>query len=149
MLWCIVCGIFSCGKHIHKAFVCPSVCPSLCEHIPSPITMVCCQIIRNTYCLWRPNCQGHMSIFKVTQAKKNLVKRVNFRVFGHFLENPGGKGMTFGMLMYLEHLFRFPSRFVDFTNICGVFFTQWSSSNLEVPDIFLRTHRTNGLKFAC
>ena len=34
---------------------------------------------------------------------KNLVKRVNFRVFGHFLENRGGKGLKFGMLMYPDH----------------------------------------------
>ena len=30
-------------------------------------------------------------------------KRVNFRVFGHFLENRGGKGLKFGMLMYPDH----------------------------------------------
>ena len=53
-----------------KAFVFPSVCPSLCEYVPSLITMVRYQMIRNTYCLWRPNFQGHMSNFKVTQAKK-------------------------------------------------------------------------------
>ena len=85
-----------------KAFVFPSASPSLCEHVPSLITMVGYQMIRNTYCLWRPNFQGHMSNFKVTQAKIS-VKRVNFTVFGHFLENSGGKGLKFGMLMYPDH----------------------------------------------
>ena len=47
--------------------VCLSVCPSLCEHVSSPITMVLYQMIRNTYCLWLPNFQGHMANFKVTQ----------------------------------------------------------------------------------
>ena len=27
-------------------------------------------MIRNNYCLWLPNFQGHMANFKVTQAKK-------------------------------------------------------------------------------
>ena len=49
-----------------------------------------------------PNSQGHVSNFKVTQAK-DLVKRVNFRVFGHFMENRGGKDLKFGMLMYRDH----------------------------------------------
>ena len=50
--------------------VCLSVCPSLCEHVSSPITLVLYQMIRNTYCLWLPNFQGHTANFRVTQATK-------------------------------------------------------------------------------
>ena len=65
-------------------------------------------MIRNTYWLWLPNFQGHMANFKVTQAKKNLVKRVKLRVFGHFLENAWGKGLKYRMLMYPDHLIKSP-----------------------------------------
>ena len=86
--------------------VCLSDCPSLCEHVSSPITLVRYQIIRNTYCFWLPNFQGHMANFKVTQAKKNLVKRVKSRVFGHFLENAWDKCLKYHMLLYPDHLIR-------------------------------------------
>ena len=32
----------------------------------------------------------------------------------------GDKGLKFGMLMYPDHLFRFSSRSVDFTNFGGI-----------------------------
>ena len=49
-----------------------------------------------------------MENFKVTQAKKNLVKRVKLRIFGHFLENAWGKGLKYRMLMYPDHLIKSP-----------------------------------------
>ena len=92
----------------YRMSVCPSVCPSLCEYVSSSITLVLYHMIRCTYCLSLPNFQGHMVNFKVTQAKKNLVKRVKLRVFGHFLENAWGKGLKYRMLMYPDHLIKSP-----------------------------------------
>ena len=112
--------------------VCLSVCPSLCEHVSSPITLVLYQMIRNTYCFWLPNFQGHMANFKVIQAKKNLVKRVKSRAFGHFLENAWGKGLKYHMLLYPDHLIRFWSQSVDFTNFGGIL-TQWNILNVWFP----------------
>ena len=61
VLWCVVYVILHCGKLSVRL----SVCPSLCEHVSSPITLVLYQMIRNTYCLWLPNFQGHIANFKV------------------------------------------------------------------------------------
>ena len=127
---CVVCGIFSCGKHIHKRLCLSarlSVCLSLCEHVSTPIILVFHQMVRNTYCLWFPNFQGHMSNFEVTQAKN-----FKFRVFWHFLENALGKGLECGMLMYSDHLIRFWSRSVDLSNFGGILI-QWNSSILWFP----------------
>ena len=127
------------------ASVCLSVCPSLCGHVSSPIILVLYQMIRNTYCFWLPNCQGHMANFKVTQAKKKLVKRVKSRVFGHFLENAWGKGLKYHMLLYPDQIIRFWSQSVDFTNFGGIL-TQWKISNVWFP-IWWRTHDISGQKF--
>ena len=129
VLWCVVYVILRCGK---LPPVCLSVCPSLCEHVSSPITLVLYQMIRNAYCLWLPNFQGHMANFKVTQAKKNLVKWVKSRVFGHFLKNAWGKGLKYHVLLYPDHLIRFWSRSVDFTNFGGIL-TQWNFWNVWFP----------------
>ena len=69
VLWCVVYVNLRCGKlsaHL-------SVCPSLCEHVSSPITLVLYQMIRNTYCLWLPNFQGHVAKLMVTQAKTRQI----------------------------------------------------------------------------
>ena len=105
VLWCVVCH--SSLRQTARPSVCLSVCPSLCEHVSSPITLVLYQMIRNTYCFWLPNFQGHNAIFNATQAKQRLVKRVKSRVFGHFLENAWGKGLRYHMLLYPDHLIRF------------------------------------------
>ena len=123
--------------------VCLSVCPSLCEHVSSPITLVLNQMIRNTCCFWLPNFQGHMTNFKVTQAKKKLVKRVKSRVFGHFLENARGKGLKYHMLLYPE---------LDFDH--GLLFLLiwvafWLNETFQMCGfrIWWRTHDSSGLKF--
>ena len=41
-------------------------------------------MIRNTYCLWLLNFQGHMANFKVTQAKKNPSETAQIKGFREF-----------------------------------------------------------------
>ena len=41
-------------------------------------------MIRNTYCLWLPNFQGHVANFKVTQAKKKLSETGQIKGFRAF-----------------------------------------------------------------
>ena len=137
VLWCVVYVILRCGKLSVCLSVCLSICPCLCEHVSSPITSVLYEMIRNTYCLWLPNFQGHMANFKVTQAKKT-VKRVKLMVFGHFLENAWGKGLKYHMLLYPDHLIRFWLRSVDFTNFDGIL-NQWNISNVWFPYLMENT----------
>ena len=68
-----------------NTFVCRPVCLSVSLTVRlsqpkrtclSPITTILNQFIRNTYHLWQPYFQGHLSNFKVTQPN-NLVKRPN------------------------------------------------------------------------
>ena len=99
VLWCVVYVLFSCGNHIHerpclsvRLSVCPSICSSLCEHVSSPITLVLYQMIRNTYCLWLPNVQGHIANFKVTQAKKKLSETSQIKGFRAFSGERTGEG---------------------------------------------------------
>ena len=104
----------------------PSVCLFVCLSQPlwacfiTDYLATYYQMIRNTYCFWLPNIQGHMANFKVTQAKKNPVKRIQSRVFEHFLENAWGKGLECHILLYPDHRIRFWSRSVDFTNFGGI-----------------------------
>ena len=141
VLWCVVYAILRCGKLPVRL----SVCPSLCEHVSSLITLVLYHMIRNTYCLWLPNFQGHMANSKVTQAKKPS-ETVTFRVFGHFLENAWGNGLKYHMLLYPDHLFIFWSRSVDFTNFGGIL-TPWNISNVWFPYLMENAWQYNGLKF--
>ena len=67
-------------------YICPSISPSLSEYISSLITMIFYHINVNTYYLWLPQFQGHLSNFKVIEAK-SLLKHVKFGVSG---EHMGG-----------------------------------------------------------
>ena len=110
-----------------NTLVCPSACPSLCGHISSPIIMTFCHIIGNAHPLWLPSFQGHMSNFKVTQAKK-LMEQVKFVDSGHFQKNAWKKWPAY---ISWPELIRSWSQSIYFPNF-DAFLTWWNGSNLYV-----------------
>ena len=134
VLWCVVYVIFSCDKHIHKR-PCLSVSLSVCPSVPAFASTFRHRLLWNLI-IWleTPTVCGS-KIFKViwqisrSHRPQNLVKRVKLSVFRYVLENAWGKGLKYCMLMYPDHLIRFWSRSVDFTNFGGIL-TQWNISNV-------------------
>ena len=128
VLWCVVYVILRCGKLSVRL----SVCPSLCEHVSSPITSVLYQMIRNTYCFGSQIFKVIRQILRSHRPKTKLVKRVKSGGFGHFLVNAWGKGLKYHKLLHPDHLIRFWSRSVDFTNFGGIL-TPRNISNVWFP----------------
>ena len=131
----MVCSI--CQSSLRQT-VRPSVCLSVCLSVPAFASMFHHRLpwyfIR---WLETPTAFGSQ-IFKViwqilrSHSPKKLVKRVKSMVFVHFLENAWRKGLKYHMLLYPDHLIRFWSRSVDFTNFGGIL-TQWNISNVWFP----------------
>ena len=91
VLWCVVCGILAAASISIKASVCLPVCPSVSAFANSFHYRLPWYVIR-----WFETACGSQ-IFEVicqisrSHSPKNFVKRVKFRVFGHFRENAWGR----------------------------------------------------------
>ena len=113
LCFCHLFGVMVCSvcMPFFAAANCPPVClsvrPSLCERVSSPITLVLYQMIRNTYCLWLPNFQGHMAISRSHRPQKpSETGRIQgFRVFSG--ERMGGNSLKYRTLLYPDHLIIF------------------------------------------
>ena len=136
-----------------NALVCPSVCLSVRPSVPA-FASTFHHRLPWYFIRWleTPTACGSQ-MFKVIlqisrshRPKKSLVKRAKLRVFGHFLENARGKGLKYRMLMYPDHLIRFWSRSVDFTNFVGIL-THWNMSHAWYP--YLMENAVMAWNLAC
>ena len=87
-----------------------------------------------------------MANFKVTQAK-HPSETCQIKGFRAFSGERMGKGLKYDMLLYLDHLIRYWSQSVDFTNFDILGF--WLNETFQMCGfrIWWRTHDSSGLKF--
>ena len=133
VLWCVVTSFFAAAN-------CPSVCLSVCLSQPLPacfITDYLCTLSddKKRLLLLAPNFsrsygkfQGHTGQKTKKTSETGQIK--GFRAFSG--ERMQVKGLKYHMLLYPDHLIRFWSRSVDFTNFGGIL-TQWNISNVWFP----------------